>query len=179
MTSPRTPSAIRRAARRSSAAALVAALVAVSAAAPAEAHYNGTGQLYAQIEVRPYNYNDTWQVPLNRALSNWNATASPALITKYNNSGSSITATSYPDTWLGYYQRCGDNCYYIRLNSRTISAQASNFANYVTSTTVHEYGHAFNLAHNSLSASIMNHSRNRNVMTTPQPHDVADVNEYY
>lgn len=147
-------------------------------ATPASAHWNGTGQDIARIEMYPYNYNSTWQGPMDRALSNWNATASPADFHKSTFSGSSITAASYSDTWYGHYQRCGGSCMYVKLNARTISADASNFSNFVTSTFVHELGHALNLAHNSLT-SIMNSSRNRNSMTTPQSHDVADVNAYY
>jgi predicted Zn-dependent protease len=165
-------------ARKLLAIAAVATLGVVGAAAPAQAHWHGVGQLYAAMEVRPYSYNPTWQAPIDRALANWNATATPVSITRYANSGSSITASSYSDSWYGHYQRCGDNCYYIRLNSRTISANASNFANFVTSTTVHEYGHALNLGHNSVT-SIMNTSRNRNSMIRPQQHDIDDVNAYY
>jgi len=170
---------VRKRAGKLLALTMVATLGLATAAAPAGAHWNGTGQLIANIAILPYNYNDTWMAPLNRSLTNWNATASPANIYKTSLSGSSLTVTSYSDTWYGYYQRCGDSCYYLRVNSRTINRDASNFSNFVTSVVVHEFGHAFNLAHNSLSASIMNHDRNRNSMTTPQPHDVADVNEYY
>ncbi|RZT77941.1 matrixin [Micromonospora violae] len=172
----------RTSAKRSSivAAALAVALAAVQAVpAPALAHWNGTGQLIAYIGIYPYSYNSTWMTPLNRALSNWNATASPASFYKDTLSGSTLTVTNYSDTWYGYYQACGSSCMYVRVNSRTINRDASNFSNFVTSVVVHELGHALNLAHNSLSASIMNHSRNRNSMTTPQAHDIADVNAYY
>lgn len=148
------------------------------ATAPAEAHYNGTGQQSANMPVYPYNYNSTWQTPMNQALSNWNATASPAYIHKYSGSGSRIYAASYSDTWYGHYTRCGDACFYIKLNARTISRDANNFSNYVTSVLVHELGHGLNLAHNSVT-SIMNSSRNRDTMTKPQSHDVSDVNAYY
>ncbi|MEV7331897.1 matrixin family metalloprotease [Micromonospora sp. NPDC093244] len=172
----------RPSARRSSlaAAALAAALVAAQAVpAPALAHWNGTGQLNAYISIYPYNYNNTWMAPLDRSLSNWNGTASPAYFYKDTLSSSTLTVTSYSDTWYGYYQACGSSCMYVRVNSRTINRDASNFSNFVTSVVVHELGHALNLAHNDLSASIMNHSRNRNSMTAPQSHDVADVNAYY
>ncbi|MGI5237294.1 hypothetical protein [Dactylosporangium sp. CA-139066] len=162
------------------AAAVVAAAIGggLLFASPAHAHYDGAGQLYAQMEVYPYSYNSTWQSAIDRGLSYWNATPTPAYISKYQYSGSSVTAASYSDTWYGLYQRCGDNCYYIKLNARTISRDAYNFQNFATSTTVHEYGHALNLAHNSVF-SIMNHSRDRNTVYTPQPHDIDDVNAYY
>ncbi|MFG1872897.1 zinc metalloprotease [Micromonospora arborensis] len=161
------------------AATLVAALVAAqSVPARALAHWNGTGQIIARISIYPYNYNSTWMSPLDRSLSNWNVTASPAYFYKDTLSSSTLTVTSYSDTWYGYYQACGTTCMYVRVNSRTINRDASNFSNFVTSVVVHELGHALNLAHNDLT-SIMNHGRNRNSMTTPQSHDVADVNAYY
>ncbi|WP_155127231.1 matrixin family metalloprotease [[Actinomadura] parvosata] len=160
-------------------AATLAGIVCVSiSATPASAHWNGTGQLIARIGLYPYNYNDTWQKPMNKALANWNATSSPADIYKNRNSGSTITVKSYRNTWYGHYTRCGDSCLYIKLNSRTINRDASNFSNYVTGVFVHELGHALNLAHNS-TTSIMNSSRNRDTMTKPQSHDVSDVNAYY
>ncbi|WP_127933045.1 hypothetical protein [Nonomuraea polychroma] len=170
--------ALKRHARRGLFMVLAVMLVGVTGANPAAAHWNGTGQDIASIAIYPYSYNSTWQTPMNAALSNWNATASPANFYKSTYSGSTITVSSYSDTWYGYYQRCGGSCMYVRLNSRTINRDASNFANFVTSTLVHEFGHALNLAHNSLT-SIMNTSRNRNTMTKPQSHDVADVNSYY
>ncbi|NUS04167.1 MAG: matrixin family metalloprotease [Nonomuraea sp.] len=170
--------ALRRNARRGFFTALVVMLVGAVGVAPAFAHWNGTGQDIARIHLRPYSYNSTWQTPLNRALSNWNATASPAYFYKSSNSGSTLTVKSYSNTWYGNYQRCGGMCMYIRLNTRTINRDASNWSNYVTSIFVHELGHALNLAHNS-TTSIMNSSRNRNSMTKPQSHDVADVNAYY
>lgn len=167
-----------RTVRRGLAIAAVLGLILTTGANPAFAHWNGTGQDIASIHMLPYSYNSTWQTPMNKALANWNATSSPANFYKNSNSGSTITVKSYSNTWYGTYQRCGGMCMYIKLNSRTINRDASNFANFVTSTLVHEFGHALNLAHNS-STSIMNTSRNRNTMTKPQAHDVSDVNAYY
>ena len=167
-----------RHARRGFLAAVVVMLVVVTGGSPAAAHWNGTGQDIARIHMYPYSYNSTWQTPMNKALANWNATSSPAHFYKSTNSGSTITVKSYSNTWYGTYQRCGGMCMYVKLNTRTINRDASNFSNFVTSTLVHEFGHALNLAHNS-TTSIMNTSRNRNSMTKPQSHDVADVNAYY
>jgi predicted Zn-dependent protease len=170
--------ALRRNARRAIPVALMATLMMLTGVSPAAAHWNGTGQDIASIHIYPYSYNSTWQTPMNKALANWNATSSPANFYKSSNSGSTITVKSYSNTWYGTYQRCGGMCMYVKLNSRTINRDASNFSNFVTSTLVHEFGHALNLAHNS-TTSIMNTSRNRNSMTKPQSHDVADVNAYY
>lgn len=170
--------ALGRITRRGTAVAAALVLAMAASATPALAHWNGTGQDIASIHIYPYSYNSTWQTPLNRALSNWNATSSPANFYKSSNSGSTLTVKSYSNTWYGYYTRCGGSCMYVKLNSRTINRDASNWANFVTSVFVHELGHALNLAHNSVT-SIMNHSRNRNGMIKPQPHDVSDVNAYY
>ncbi|MFC4114387.1 hypothetical protein [Nonomuraea zeae] len=173
-----TSRALRRIARRGFLTITALILVVTTSANPASAHWNGTGQDIASIHMYPFSYNSTWQTPMNKALANWNATSSPANFYKNSNSGSTITVKSYSNTWYGNYQRCGGMCMYVRLNSRTINRDASNFSNFVTSTLVHEFGHALNLAHNS-GTSIMNTSRNRNSMTKPQSHDVADVNAYY
>lgn len=157
---------------------LATALVVMSGAAPAAAHRTGRGQDIARIAIEPYSYNDTWQKPINKALSNWNATSSPAHLYKSSLSNSNITVKSYSDTYYGRYTRCGGSCFYIKLNLRTINRDAVNHSNFVTSVLVHEFGHALNLAHNSLT-SIMNNNRNRNSMTKPQAHDVSDVNAYY
>jgi hypothetical protein len=155
-----------------------AALVVASGAAPAAAHWDGVGQDLARIAIEPYSYNDTWQKPMNKALSNWNATASPANIYKSSLSSSIITVKSYSNTFYGRYTRCGGSCLTIKLNLRTINRDATNHSKFVTSVLVHEFGHALNLDHNGLR-SIMNNDRDRDSMTKPQAHDVADVNEYY
>ena len=74
--------------------------------------------------------------------------------------------------------------YRIILNSNTISRDAINFSDFVTSIFAHEFGHSIWLADNPSEASgtngsIMNHSRNRNTLTVPTSFDVASVNEKY
>ena len=161
-------------------ASLVLALLSQGLSAPAaNAHFNGTGQASARMSIQPYGFSSLYNVAIDRAIANWNATSSPADIFKYSNSGAYIAVGSYSDTWYGTYTGCGSGCYIIRLNERSISAaRPSNISNFITSVAVHEWGHALNLAHNSVT-SIMWDSRNRNTMTTPQSHDVADVNQYY
>ncbi|GAA3820661.1 hypothetical protein GCM10022226_46270 [Sphaerisporangium flaviroseum] len=162
---------------RSLAIAIAAILVAVVGATPAAAHWYGAGMTQPNFTIRPYSYNSSWQGPMDRSLSNWNATPTPAYISKSSGSSSSVVATSYSDTWYGLYSSYG-SYFQIKLNSRTISGDASNFSNFVTSVFVHELGHGLSLAHNDLT-SIMNHGRNRNTLTTPQAHDNSDVNSYY
>lgn len=158
----------------------LALLLAIGIASTALAEpYSGIGQASPKIAVYPYSYNSTWQTPMNQSLTNWNNTYSPVSLTKSTLSGSSITAASYADTWYGYYQACGDTCLYIRLNSRTIAADATNFGNFVQSVLVHEYGHALYLGHRDGEDSIMNRNRNRNTMTKPTASDAANVRSYY
>ena len=158
-------------------AALALALSIPVGSATAEP-YSGSGQEIPKIPVLPFNDNATWQPAIYKAMSNWNATYSPVYLSVSSSGGSTITATSYSDSWHGYYQACGSSCLYMRLNSRTIAADASNVSNFITSVLVHEYGHALNLAHTS-STSIMNSSRNRNTMTTPSSSDVTNVRGWY
>lgn len=139
---------------------------------------NGIGQSTPKIAVYPYNYNTTWQTALNQGLANWNATFSPVSLTKSTLSGSTLTAAQYNTTWYGYYQSCGPTCMYIRMNSKTIAADATNVSNFIQSVTVHEYGHALYLNHVT-STSIMNRSRNRNTMIKPQTADVNNVKAKY
>lgn len=173
--------------RQSSIRALIGAVglsvvltIAPVSAAVADDDYYSNGQNTPRPDVRPYNYNSTWQTAIDRAINNWNATYSPVRISKYNNAASSITAQSYSDSWYGLYTSCSpNNCMYISLNSRTISASASNFSNYVTSITIHEFGHSFKLAHRDGQDSIMNRNRNRNTMINPSSSDVVNVRNYY
>jgi len=149
--------------------------------APAQAHSFSYGMPGASNTIRPYDYNSQWQGPMDRALSNWNVTPTPAWITKSSGARNSVTAASYSDTYYGRYDRylnLSGYYYRIKLNARTISRDASNFGNFVTSVFVHELGHSLKLGHNSVT-SIMNDGRNRNSMTTPQQHDIDDVNAYY
>lgn len=175
--------AARRWFRRSLATATVSILVLASGAEPARADYFSGGWPTAWSYIRPYSYNATWQSPMDRSLNNWNATASPADIQKVSGASNTVTAASYPDSWFGHYRKsCGVGCSYaIRLNSRRISAEATNFANFVTSVMVHEFGHALSMADNpnTTRASIMKESRSRNSMITPQSYDVEEVNRYY
>lgn len=174
---------VRRWSRRFAAAAVVSVLVLASSAEPARADYFSGGWPTGWSYIRPYSYNSTWQSPMDRSLNNWNATASPADIQKVSGAGNTVTAASYADSWFGYYNKyCSVSCYYtVRLNSRRISGEATNFANFVTSVMVHEFGHALSMADNpnTTRASIMKESRPRNSMITPQSYDVEEVNRYY
>jgi predicted Zn-dependent protease len=135
---------------------------------------------WCNFQIRPYSYNSVWQGPLDRAISNWNGTATPVWITKNSAADNWITAAQYAETYYGRYTTHWNLGRYfdIKLNSRTIAGAATNISNFITSVFVHELGHALSLAHNS-ETSIMNDGRNRNSMTTPQAHDISDVNSTY
>ena len=167
--------------RVTAAAAAVFALVLLPiSSAQADDSYYSAGQSTPRPEIYPYSYNSTWQGGIDRAITNWNATYSPVAISKTTAGVSTITAKSYTDSWFGLYTSCSpNNCMYISLNSRTISASASNFSNYVTSITVHEFGHSFKLGHRDGQDSIMNRDRNRNTMVNPSSSDVVNVRNNY
>jgi hypothetical protein len=165
--------------------ALAGLLSVLVAPTPASATYWSGGMPSAAFSIQPYSYNTTWQPNLDRALTNWFNTPTPANIFKSSSSPSWLEAGQFADTWYGLYTAWGprdsSRYYRVRLNSRTIAADASNFANFVTSCFVHELGHGLSLADNpsTTSASIMKHSRNRNTMITPQQYDIDDVNAIY
>lgn len=96
-------------------------------------------------------------------------------------------ADKYADTWYGLTSQTYNSStgyttkFTIKVNARTISADATNFNNFAKSTVMHEFGHVFQLCDNpnTSKSSIMKYSRNRNGMTAPQTFDVDNVNAKY
>lgn len=165
-------------------AMLFATALALTSVTPASATYYGGGMPSATFRIKPWSYNSTWQTPMNNALSSWNSASSKVNITKSSSAAAYVTATQYSDTWYGLYSYSGIPAFRvfdIKLNSRTIAADASNIANFIRSTFAHELGHALSLADNpnTTSASLMKHSRNRNTLYTPRIYDINDVNSFY
>ncbi|MEZ0073768.1 hypothetical protein ABH927_003118 [Planotetraspora sp. GP83] len=163
----------------------VVAMLAVTAS-PASAHYYSGGGSSPSFTIKPYSYNSTWMTPLNQALLNWNASPTAAYITKPSSSPSWLVAASYSATWYGLYTpyNTRSNRYFrIQLNARTISRDASNWSNFVTSSFTHELGHRLSLDDitdgSHCTDAIMSYCRNRNTMTKPQSHDIDDVNAIY
>jgi hypothetical protein len=169
---------------RATAAFLFTGALALTSVAPASATYYGGGMPSATFQIKPWSYNSTWQTPMNSALSSWNSASSKVNITKNSSSAAYVTAAQYSDTWYGLYSYSGIpvwRVFDIKLNSRTIAADASNVTNFIRSTFAHELGHSLSLADNpsTSSASLMKHSRDRNTLYTPQTYDINDVNSFY
>lgn len=128
-------------------------------------------------------YNDTWTKRIAAAVANWNVTNTPVWITHSSSSINKMYADNYADGWYGLYIPSKNasgrvTSFMIKLNARTIGADASNWDHFIESTTVHEIGHSLKLDHTSGTA-IMNPNRNRNNMYTPQTDDINGVNAYY
>ncbi|GLX66626.1 hypothetical protein [Paenibacillus glycanilyticus] len=136
------------------------------------------GSQSPNINVPPITYNNTWKTPMEAAASAWNGTATLVTVGTLSSSKNSLIVSSYSDTWYGNSSSANPGPFTIKLNSRTINRDATDFANFVQSVLVHEYGHEFCLDHTS-QTSIMNDSRNRNTMKVPQPYDVSEVNTVY
>lgn len=162
-------------------------LISMFIAIPASYAYISNNQGYYTaaytLDMGYSRYNSTWTDRVTAAAVSWNTTASPAFIQNSASSSNKLYISSYADTWFGYYEsyRLGGTIvdqFDIKLNSRTIGNEATNWNNFVESSTVHEMGHSLNLAHNSVT-SIMNNYRDRNTMHTPQQDDIDGVNAYY
>jgi hypothetical protein len=130
------------------------------------------------INVPPNNYNDQWKKPMEAAASAWTSTPTPVVVSTLSSSKNKVLAGSYTDTWYGIATSANPGPFTIKLNSRTINRDATNFYNFVKSTLVHEYGHIFSLDHTTKTA-IMNSNRDRNTMTNPQQFDIDEVNSVY
>lgn len=137
-----------------------------------------------EIENRLANATLGWN-----ARSVWNATPTPVWITEVPGSGHSWeTDWLYDGNWYGMYTVVTRKYIFwgratkfkIELNRRTLLGQSNNFWQSVL---VHELGHAFCLNDNPLpnspNSSIMNYSRDRSILITPQSDDIDGVNEFY
>jgi len=138
------------------------------------------------VPLRSFNFDATWQTPMNNAIANWNSRNTPISFTTNSTSNNTVTSASRADTWYGLITRTsnGSNVtrFEIVMNSRTITNSATNLSNFITSVFAHELGHAIGLADNPAqggTGSIMSHARNRNTITVPSAFDVASVNILY
>jgi hypothetical protein len=163
------------------AVAITIALTSLIGVAPASATYQGTlCNGLGTWRVKPWNYNSTWQTPMNDGWSTWNASAKLNII-KDSGVTSAVTVGSYSADWYGYYTYNSNGVRSIQMNSRTINLAATNFTNWVRSTFTHELGHGFCLADNpsTSSSSLMKHTRNRSTVYVPQTYDWNDINAHF
>lgn len=164
---------------------LLVALLLISSTTIYAATYLNYGWPKSTIPIKTYDYNDTWQVPMNTAVSNWNNASAKVTFSKDSKSTHTITAAQfdYTDYGINYATYSGSTLksFRIELNAKTIGADATNFSNFVQSTFVHELGHSIWLADNpdTTKSSIMKYSRDRNTMTKPQTFDVDNVKAKY
>ncbi|WP_326722952.1 hypothetical protein OHT59_29710 [Streptomyces sp. NBC_00243] len=163
---------------------LAAACIIPFSAQPAHATYWSGGMPSASFSIRTFSYNPSWQGPLTNGISNWNGTATPAAIGTLSNSRNTLTATSYSDTWYGLFTSSGprdsSRTFTIKLNSRTIARDATNFSNMVTRVFSHELGHGLSMADNpsTSSSSIMKYTA-WSTLVKPTAYDIAEVNRIY
>jgi hypothetical protein len=117
---------------------------------------------------------------MDNAWSTWNSSAKLEII-KDSAVASTLTVGSYTWEEYGHYTYNTSGVRTIQINSRTINRDATNFTNWVRSTTAHELGHGFCLDDNpsTTSASLMKHSRDRSTVYVPQTYDWNDINTYF
>ncbi|MCK6078452.1 hypothetical protein [Paenibacillus silvae] len=164
---------------------LMGVLILVGSTAAYAATYLTYGYPSSTIPIKSYSYNDTWQVPMDASLSNWNNANAKVTFSKNSNSTNTITAAQfdYEDYGVNYVTYSGSEVtkFRIELNARKISADATDFSKFVQSVFVHELGHSIWLGDNpsTTSSSIMKYSRDRNTMTKPQTFDINNVKAKY
>lgn len=165
---------------------LLGGLIMLSSAA-AYAAYLTFGWPNKNIPVKSYSFNETWQVPMDKSLENWNDANAKVTFSKNSSSENSISAAQYEweDYARNYLTVSGSTLtkFRVEMNARTISRDREDgkFGNFVQSVFVHELGHAIWLDDNpnTTSSSIMKYSRNRNTMTNPQTYDINNVKAKY
>ncbi len=148
--------------------------------------YSSSGSETGNISVRDYTgqYNDLWVSIMDESVDSWNTLANVSIM-KDPWSQNYILASQYLDEWYGIEIPTPSSGYItsfiIKLNTRTIADNATNFSNFAQSVLVHELGHVFWLKDNpgTTSSSIMKYSRNRNLMILPQQYDINNVNAKY
>jgi hypothetical protein len=149
------------------------------------ADYLSYGWPTAAVPIKTYDYNSVWQSPMDTSISSWNNASAKITFNKVSSSSHSVTAAQfeYTDYGRNYATYSGSKLtdFRIELNARTISADATNFSNFVQSVFVHELGHSIWLDDNppTTNSSIMLYARDRNTLTTPSWYDRTNVSAKY
>lgn len=139
------------------------------------------------INLLSYTYNSVWLGPMLNGQVQWNNSSARVAFICNSTSSNTVTAASYADDWYGINTGTASGStltkFVIKLNSRTISRDATNISNFITSSMAHELGHAIWLADNpstgTPNSSLMNHNRDRSTLIGPTSSDIARVNNHY
>lgn len=152
----------------------------------ANASYIGTGSPTLSVTCKKPNYNDVFMSLIEAATNAWNTSGCGANITMTTGScDNKLYAGSYPDSWYGLNTPwVNPYKFEIKINTRTITNDATNYNNFVMAVIVHEFGHVYWLADNpnTQSSSIMkynNNGMNYNTTWTPQQFDIYNVMAAY
>ena len=146
-----------------------------------------TSSTITQIPYLPYSASGTWNTGVSKAINNWNTNVGTTHVRFYETSqcANKILVQNSSDTWYGTtgVSRRGSSIstYTIIINKRRVSEDAVNLTNFIQSVMCHEMGHCIYLDDNPSSSvsSIMNYSRNRDMMTSPTTYDVRNVASKY
>ena len=146
-----------------------------------------TNTRITSVPLKSFSFNSTWQLPMDRGVANWNNRNTPIHFTTSSTSNNTVSAGPRDDTWYGLASSwiSGSDIvrFEIAVNSRTVSNNAINFENFVTSVFTHELGHTIGLKDNPTgttgNGSLMNYTRDRNALVIPTTFDVASVNMLY
>lgn len=132
--------------------------------------------------------NSLYSTAVIEAAASWNATDTKAVVSKDDTSANRILGEQVNETWYGEYRPYSLNSkneatrFDIAINGSRIAEDAFNGVTIVytpRSTMTHEFGHALHLNHPSISNSVMNGDRNRELIYTPKPDDIDGVNAYW
>lgn len=85
------------------------------------------------FSVENFDYINTWRLPMDRAIQEWNGTPTRVRISKSDRSNNTINAQQYSFEWYGLYTHFSyfTDSFKIELNSRTISRDSTNFENFI------------------------------------------------
>lgn len=118
-----------------------------------------------------------------QGAKNWTAAAGTTM-TEKSSSQNKCYYRDYPESWYGLYSKYS-SYFTIKVNKRLLARDfPSQVWNASLSSTTHEFGHAQFLGDHDTAGegvygttSIMSYNRNRATMTTPQSHDLSDLQQ--
>lgn len=169
--------------KRLSKVLLLIGLLSLTFGSVSYAHYLSSGYSLYSMKYRIIDSagNTAW----SKAASNWTSAAG----TTISHDSTSLNGAHYGDlaySWFGLYSPTGSPTKYfnVYVNPKSIHEYAgcnSNPGACAISSATHEFGHAQFL--NDIeqyygNSSIMSYERDRTTITTPQAHDIADLNAY-